>query len=362
MNYEDFWKLIRLECYPFLSEAETVELMTNGLARTGFGIKINFGSNSSPSQIFRALSEMVNSFQQIDKHLLESINVEIEPLILLEDIEQGSIIVWLKNVLKDKLRDALSTPVVTNTLTKVKDEDIEDLNFKKVVGVFLNQSRYAIIDFTRKEKNLENKEELKILQQSIANIAEETGVKDIQIYSQASQAELLDVTSYSPINSKTLLDDISNLQKSLSILGEEDQASYLTSETEVFFNKDFNFSSEVIESLLTSEVIENESVIILQIKKMDLLGDSKWEFKHENKTLSMKISDLLWLSSYKNGEIDIRPKTSLKAKVKTVTKYDEDSEVVSTQYEITKVLEVIKPQRNIQKSLIIDPPKPIEDN
>lgn len=49
MNYEGFWEAIRLECYPFLSKVETVELMTNGLARTGFGIKINFGSNSSPS-------------------------------------------------------------------------------------------------------------------------------------------------------------------------------------------------------------------------------------------------------------------------------------------------------------------------
>ena len=148
MNYEDLCKLIRLECYPFLSEGETAELMTNGLARTGFGIKINFGRNSSPTQIFRALSEMINSFQQIDKHLLESINIEIEPLILLEDIEQGSIIIWLK----DTLTDALN-----NTLTKTPDKDIEDLNFRKIIGVFLNQSRYAIIRFTQKKENLEDK-------------------------------------------------------------------------------------------------------------------------------------------------------------------------------------------------------------
>ena len=171
MNYEDFWKVIRLECYPLSLEVNTVEFMTSALARSGFGIKISFGRNSSPAKIFRALSEIVTSFQQIDSHLLESINLEIEPMILLEDIEQGSIIAWFKT-----------------TLESLKDEDVEELKFKKIGGVFLNRARYAIVEFA--QKKLQDKEQLKQLQQNIIDIAEESEVRKLVIYSQAPQPEI----------------------------------------------------------------------------------------------------------------------------------------------------------------------------
>ena len=191
-NYEDFWEVIRLECYPLSLEVGSAEFMTSALARMGFGIKISFGSNSSPAKIFRALSEIVTSFQQIDSHLLESINLEIEPMILLEDIEQGSIIAWF-----------------ITTLASVKDEDVEDMKFKKVAGVFLNKARHAIVEFT--QKKLQDKEQLKQLQQDIINIAEESQIRKLVINSQTLQTEIQDIEIYSPINSKTLMSDISNL-------------------------------------------------------------------------------------------------------------------------------------------------------
>jgi hypothetical protein len=294
--------------------------MTNELATRGFGIKINYGANSNPAMIFRALSDIVNSLQQINRHLLLSIDLDIEAVIILENIEQGSIVAWLKDALKS-----------------LDDKDVEDLNFKRIVGVFLNKARYAIIDFTNKNDQFDNKEQVENLQQEIIKIAEESELKKLPIFS--------------PIDSRSLLSDIGNLQDSLSSLSGEDLASYLTAETEIPFNKDFIFSPDVVEEILTKETIESQAIMILKVKKPDYLGESKWEFKYENRKLEAKIKDSNWLSDYHNGKIDFRPGASLRVSMKIAVKYDYENEVISTQYEILEVIEIISPTLYIQTEL-----------
>jgi hypothetical protein len=142
--------------------------------RAGFGVKITYGRNSNPANVFRALSDLVNSFQELDRHLLMSIDIDIQPVMLLEDVEQGSIIAWLKDALQS-----------------LDDKDIEELNFKKIVGTFLNKARYTIIDFTQKNTAVDSKEQIEQLQQKIINQAEESNIKKLPIYSPVASRSLL---------------------------------------------------------------------------------------------------------------------------------------------------------------------------
>ena len=71
--------------------------MVNKDLTADFCITIDFKKESeAPSRIFRSLSHLIDSFHSFDLDLLQSIDAKIEPIILLEDIETGSIKTWLK--------------------------------------------------------------------------------------------------------------------------------------------------------------------------------------------------------------------------------------------------------------------------
>ncbi|MEB3283227.1 MAG: hypothetical protein VKK42_30335 [Lyngbya sp.] len=94
--------------------------------------------------------------------------------------------------------------------------------------------------------------------------------------------------------------------------------------------------------------------MILKIKKPDYLGESKWEFKHEKRTINVKIQDLEWLSKFRNREVVVAPGDAIKAIVEVISKYDFSGEVISIQYSIQKVLEVIPMPPESQLSLFKD--------
>src|ERR1700724_2915776 len=64
------------------------------------GVRIDFRKGeANPQRVFQATVAMINALQRLDRALCGSIDVSIEPLMVLEEIEAGSLVVWLKNVL-----------------------------------------------------------------------------------------------------------------------------------------------------------------------------------------------------------------------------------------------------------------------
>lgn len=116
-------------------------------------------------------------------------------------------------------------------------------------------------------------------------------------------------------------------------------------------NHEFSLSSETKETLLTKDTLTSENEMILQIKKPDYLGESKWQFKHGKYTIEAKIHDVEWISLFRNGQIVIIPGDALKALVKIVTKYDVRGKVISQQHSVEKVIEVIPVSPNKQLDL-----------
>ena len=102
---------------------------------------------------------------------------------------------------------------------------------------------------------------------------------------------------------------------------------------------------------VTKETISSELTMILKIKKPDYLGDSQWQFKHGKNTMSVKILDENWLSQFRSRQITISPGDSLRATVRSESKYDSNYEVISEKYEVIQVIEVIQAEVNIQQKL-----------
>ncbi|OQC55505.1 MAG: hypothetical protein BWX55_00051 [Deltaproteobacteria bacterium ADurb.Bin022] len=279
--------------------------------RADFCIEINFNKESeAPSRIFRALSDILDSFHAFDLDLIQSIDPKIEPVVLLEDIESGSVKSWLRYI-----------------FDVIDDDALKRLDWKPAVGKYLVKAKYIIIKFLDGKTEITNRSEIEDLNKNLLTLAQETNIRQIP--------------AYSPLPTERLLINLQRITTATDGLKGSDSVKYLTSEDSIPFNLSFKIIPETIEDLMTKETIKSPMEMILKVKKPDYLGDSKWEFKHENKNYLMKILDEEWLAEFQNRQVDIRPGDSIRAKVQIIAKYGYDLNVVSIHHNILEIIDVI---------------------
>ncbi len=296
----------------------------NASLRADFSIEVDFKKGSeAPSRVFRTISELIEAFSAFDRDLIRSIDVEIEPVMLLEDIEAGSVRTWLTYLLKE-----------------IDDDALKNLDWKKAVGTYLVKAKYRVIKFLENKTQISDRIEIIELERDLLTLAQETDIKHIP--------------TYSPIPRPKLIENLVTLSSAAHHLKEGDKLFYTTAEDKVSFNLSFYIIPDAIEDLLTKEIITSTAEMILKVKKPDYLGESKWELKYEQKTLPVKILDTAWLQSFQNRDVDIRPGDSIRAIVEIITRYDYDNEVVSAQYNIKQVLEVLPYKPPVQGLLMSD--------
>lgn len=197
--------------------------------KADFCIEIQYLKDSeNPSRVFRSMSELIDSFHEIDKNLVSSIDVNIEPVILLEDIEVGSIKVWLRNLLQ-----------------RIPDDAAYHLDWKPIVGQYLVKAKKAMVDFIDKKTTISNVREIKPQEDVIYSLAEKTEVRWLP--------------DYKRMDARQLLEGIQKISDSLSYLAEGDSAKYLIpGEKESEFNMTFNIAPENIEELLAKETLQQK--------------------------------------------------------------------------------------------------------
>ena len=282
--------------------------------KSDFCIRIDFEKQTeNPQRVFMAMSDLIVAFQELDVNLSNCIVAKIEPVLLLEDIETGSLKTWLSTVIK-----------------RIPDEAILDLDWKKAVGHYLVKAKYIILNNLEGKLSLTDAREIIDIQAEILEAAKETKVSQLD--------------TYSPIQPKLLVSSIDKINKSLSQLSKGDTVEYLSNLGNATFNLELSISPDNLDDLITKEKIESNSRMILKVKKPDYLGESMWEFKHENKLIKAKLSDVDWVDRFQKRKVDVRPGDSIRADVRITVKYGYDFSVVDTSHEIVKVIEVIENQ------------------
>jgi len=208
-----------------------------------FGIHVDFVKDSpDPGRVFRSMSSLIDSLQALDRELVKMIDVSIQPVLMLEDIESGSLRTWLREV-----------------ISSVDDQALKVGDWKKVLGSYLVRAKYIVIKFLDGKPAISDRHEIEVLQGELIRIAEETQVRSIP--------------AYTPIPTRRLLGGIQEVNDSLRQLSPEDKARFISSEGEVPFNLGLQLSLAALEELITREVIENEDTMILKVKKPDYLGE-----------------------------------------------------------------------------------------
>ncbi len=212
------------------------------LPKSDFCIEINYGKGSdSPSRVFQTMYELIEECQNLDRALVGSIDSKIEPLLLLEDIEAGSIKSYLSQFIKSTDDDAL-----------------KDMSIKKLVGAYLVKGKYRIINFLDKKTTVTNIKEVAELQSDLLDIAKETNVNWLPYYR--------------PMDTRLLLEHIYLIQLSLSHLDKaKDGAKYIVGADSAKFNLSFNISPESLKELITKDTILSNN----DMKMLDSLGQKK---------------------------------------------------------------------------------------
>ncbi|MEQ1704833.1 MAG: hypothetical protein ABL867_02525, partial [Rickettsiales bacterium] len=180
--------------------------------KADFAIYVNFDKEApNPQRVFQAVSDLINAFQKFDKILCQTIDSNIEPVMMLEEIEAGSLKVWLRNVLQ-------STP----------DENLKKLEWKPLVGKYLVKAKYLAIELLNSEIEDNKKEKIEDFGRKLADIASETDVRHLPDYKAPSINDLA-----------SSLREISDAKDSLS---PKDSLSYISDDKEVDFNLTINWT------------------------------------------------------------------------------------------------------------------------
>jgi hypothetical protein len=296
----------------------------NNKEKADFCIEIDFEKGAeSPSRVFRAMTEIIETFQDIDKALVESIDVKIEPIVVIEDIEAGSIKTWLSYALR-----------------AVDDDALKNIDWKKQVGKYLVKAKYFVLNFIEDKTEITSVEQIKELEMKLLKSAEETDV--------------IHFPAYAPVQRQKLLPSLTRLNRALQNLNENEKAIYISVENNIKMNAAFNIVPEKLEELLTNETISSKGEMILKVKKPDYLSDSMWQFRHGTRIIEAKITDTIWLKKFQNREKDVRPGDSLRVILETIIKYGYDNELVGMHYIVIEVKDVIPLQKQDQFPLMPD--------
>lgn len=241
-----------------------------------FAFEIDFKrGEGSASRVFLAINDFIRGCEQIDAELAHGIDTSIETVLVLEDIEAGSIKVWLRNILR-----------------AVEDGALKTLDWKRAVGTYLVRAKYVIIRWLDDESSPKS---LPKLSREIAEIAAETDVRHLPDYQAPSP--------------KALLDAAHDFAAAKNQLVPGDKAAYIPRDSEPLeINLSVRWNIEDIEAMAVRETVKFPiATMILAVNKPDYLGDSNWGLRRGKREISAKIEDVEWLKRFQMRQVDVRP-------------------------------------------------------
>jgi len=280
--------------------------------RADFAFEIDFVKGVGPaSRVFAATHEFIKACEALDAELVQSIDSAIETVLVLEDIQEGSIKTWLRNA-----------------LSAVDDDGLKTLDWKPLVGKYLVRAKYVILQFLDDDSGPRS---LPDLREELRRIASESDVRYLP--------------DYAPPSPTALVSALRQFQAVKDHLVDGDRATLLSQHPSIppyEFNLKVRMDVEHIEELAVARTITQPEVeMILPVKKPDYLGSSMWGLRHGKRNIEAKIQDEAWLRRFQNREVDVRPGDALQCKVATEYLYGHDNELLTERYTVVSVIAVL---------------------
>jgi hypothetical protein len=274
-------------------------------------IQINYEPGTpDPSRIFRSMAGLIETFQHVDRHLAHSVAATIEPTVVLERVEAGSIRAILRTL-----------------LIQVDDEALHNLDWKPLIGQYLVRGKHFLLRWLDGRPRIASHVEVVELQQGLRQLA---------------PRQMTDrLLPPAPVPVEELLHDMESLSRAVVQLLPADSAELISAEEVTRIETGLVITEQDIESLLTESVDKIVSEMMLLVKKPDYLGNSMWEFRLPDHAIEAKMLDDDWLQRFRRQEIPLQPGDALRAIVRTETAHGFEGHDVAVHYYVVRVLGVV---------------------
>jgi len=266
--------------------------------------------------------DLMESLARFDRDLVRSVDVTIEPVLLLEDVEASSIKSWFISVLRS-----------------TDDTALKSGDWKKIVGEYTVKAKYSLLKKLEGATSVTDPKLLEDIQSELLSAAEQTNVRGLP--------------GYAPISRTRLAAHIADVTSSLEYLDGGDSATYESrDEKPIAFNQSLRINEAEMTELLSIRTMSNNNEMILKVKKPDYLGSSMWEFHYDGHAIEAKIQDSKWLDSFHADGASLRPGGALRAMVRIEVAYDDQNESLPPKYTVLEVYEVIPPPQQNEQLLL----------
>lgn len=278
-----------------------------------FGITIEYvRGESSPLDVFAAMTELLEATSEIDRLFVGSIEPQVEPVLILEDVQAESVTVWVRN-----------------KIAAIDDTALREFDPKQQVGKYAVKAKYRVLRYLDEQVEKQERQRLEKLRDDLVQIAGEAGATLIP--------------HAAPIPLPALTKPMDRIQKAKETLGSQDRVTVRSEE------EDYVLDTTVTKrpsEFVGPEAVRTEQTTVpmtLTIKRPDLLGSAMWEFRHGPQAIQAHIEDADWMEAFRAGRIAILPGTALRCDVSQAFGYDERGELVTSSYGVVHVHEMIDP-------------------
>ena len=266
-----------------------------------------------PEKIFSSIAKTIEGMQFLNDELIKCLDLEATNSLTLHSVEKGSIKVVLGNIIK------------TAENCEFTKEYIEK------GSAFLKNSTAEVIKLIGHNKR-----------PTPENI---TAVED-EIRKEALKSGFNDLDAYSDISRVNLLKGVSLINSGIKTLPPSNKVYFSLENEDVDLTGGVELNDDIIKSLTTDSEVKEKQIVTLMIKKVDLIGESKWQFKYNYapnkiKLINAKIMDQKWLEKWKNKEISLKHGDSLIVEVIFEQGFNKSLNKITENMIITKVLKVI---------------------
>src|SRR5690606_28125019 len=145
----------------------------------------------------------------MDQALVSGLEAKIEPVLILEDVQASSLRVWLIQVLMN-----------------VSDEGLLEGDWKKAIGPFLRDAKYAIINRLSGQTRISDAKIIEEIEEDVLDRAREHGVLDLR------ESDALGLPAYNKPSRPKLLESMERMQRAVNELDPGDSATFSTGEGE----------------------------------------------------------------------------------------------------------------------------------
>lgn len=254
---------------------------------------------------------LIESLDKLDKCLLSSVDSNLEPVSILNDVQHSSLKVLLARALR-----------------KLPDEHIASLDYKKWIGALLVKGKYRL---------------LQILDADAPEVRQV--LSELEPDYRAAPGGLIGYTPPTVADVREALDGVSKARASL-------HGQRITIQTEYGDIEMVEDVSPVVTAVVDGpqQTITNSGIEFFKVKAPDMLGTAQWQVLRNNRNTRVDMLHQRWLDEYHARHHSLLPGDSLKCRFEETVIYDASGNELSRTLAVIEVLEIITPP--VQQKLI----------